>query len=138
VALAAAAIAVPASAQTVTTFSVFSKPIRGTGSFNPNTNTFTFRSRLVQPGDRDDVIGSDSGACKITKFSGHQPVRANCKVVFFLPAGKVKVKGTIDFTKHLNRVPVIGGTRAYNGVGGKVIVHNVSRPRNLIDFVLVK
>jgi hypothetical protein len=33
---------------------------------------------------------------------------------------------------------VIGGTRAYNGVAGKAIFHNVSSHRGLIDFFLVK
>ena len=137
-ALVAAVMAVPAGAATSLQFSVFSKPIPHTGNFNPNTNTFSFTDRLVQPGDRDDVIGHDKGRCTITRFSGHRPIAARCRVVFYLPAGKVKVKGSVSFSKHLNKIPVIGGTSAYNGVGGKVIVHNIQKNSNLIDFLLVK
>jgi hypothetical protein len=135
-ALAAAVVAVPASAQTTTKFSVLAITVGG--HFDRATNTFTFRDRLVQPGDRDDVVGRDKGACRITKISGHRPVTAHCRVVFYLPGGKVKANGDVDFRRDLNKVPVVGGTSAYNGVSGKAIVHDVGRNRTLIDFTLVK
>jgi hypothetical protein len=84
------------------------------------------------------VLGSDKGACKITRIAHHRPVTAHCRVVFFLSAGKIKVNGNIDFRRHLNKIPVVGGTRAYNGVGGKAIVHNVASNRTLIDFFLAR
>jgi hypothetical protein len=135
-ALAAAVVAVPATAQTVSKFSVFAITVHG--HFDRSTNSFTFRDRLVEPGERTEVLGSDKGSCRIKRIVGHRPVAAHCRVVFFLPAGKVKVNGDVDFRRHLNKIPVVGGTRAYNGVGGKVIVHDVSSNRNLIDFTLVK
>jgi hypothetical protein len=84
------------------------------------------------------VLGSDKGRCRITGTSRHRPTTAHCRVVFFFPNGKVKINGNLDFRRARNKVPVVGGTGAYNGVGGKAIVHNIGSNRPLIDFTLVR
>jgi hypothetical protein len=128
-ALTAAVVAMPASAQTTTKFSVLGITVEQ----HRTQNGFAFRDRLVQPGDRDDVVGSDKVRCaQLSRAKVH------CRGVFFFPNGKVKAIGDISFRKHLNKIHVVGGTRAYNGVGGKVIVHIAEHRDTLLDFTLVK
>jgi len=121
---------VPATAQSTQQFSVLAITVDS----HRSGNLFIFHDKLVEPGERSEILGTDKGRCAQID----NQAAAHCRVVFFLPAGKVKINGNIDFRRHLNKVPVVGGTRAYNGVGGKAILHNVSGRDTLIDFTLVK
>ena len=129
-ALAAAVFAVPASAQTTTRFSVLSV---GVEAHQVASNVTVFHDRLVEPGERSEVLGSDKGRCRVLGRT-----HAHCRIVFFLAAGKIKVNGNIDFNRRLIKIPVVGGTRAYDGVAGKAIIHNAGNRNALVDFVLVK
>jgi hypothetical protein len=129
-AIGAAAIAIPASgAQSI----VFHVDAVHNGSSHLNGRVLTFRSHLVRHGDRDDVIGHTKGRCRILSRRA-----AHCKVVYFLPNGKVKTDGRVLFHRERDRQPVIGGTRAYNGVGGKVIVEDARDHVTHLTFFLIK
>jgi hypothetical protein len=128
--LVAVIMAMPASA--ASEFTVLAITQHG----HQHGNVFSFRDRLVQPGDRDDVLGHDEGRCAVKKLGQQRPSTAKCRVVFYLPAGKIKVLGLIDFRQTRNKVPVIGGTRGYNGASGKAIVRNASGKTARITFVL--
>ena len=128
-ALATAAFVVPAGAQTVTKFSIVAIEV---GGHRVDRDTFEFRDRLVEPNNHSHVLGRDEGRCtQISRTTVH------CRVVFFFAAGKIKVNGRIDASRARNKVPVVGGTRAYNGVSGKAIVFFGGR-NTPIDFTLVK
>ncbi len=129
-ALATALFAVPASAQTVTKFSVLGRQV---SSHRVSSDTFAFRDRLLEPGNRSNVLGHDKGRCTLISRAA-----AHCRVVFSFANGKVKVNGTDRFRQHLSKVPVVGGTRAYNGVSGKSIVHHANHRDTLVDFTLVR
>jgi hypothetical protein len=129
-ALAAAVFAVAASAQTTIRFSVLSV---GVESHQVSNDVTVFHDKLVEPGERSEVLGRDRGRCRVLGGT-----HAHCRIVFFLAAGKVKVSGRAEFDRRLIKLPVVGGTRAYNGVGGKAIIHNAGNRNALIDFTLVK
>jgi len=129
-ALAAAVFAVAASAQTAIRFSVLSV---GVESHQVANGVTVFHDKLVEPGERSDVLGTDKGRCRTLG-----PTRDHCRIVFFLAAGKVKISGRAEFDRRLVKIPVVGGTRAYNGVGGKAIIHNAGNRNSLVDFTLVK
>lgn len=130
-ALGAAALAIPASgAQSI----VFHVDALHNGSSHINhRGVLNFRSHLVRHGDRDEVIGHTKGRCRILSHRA-----AHCRVVYFLPNGKVKTKGRVLFHRERDRQPVIGGTRAYNGVGGKVIVEDARDNVTHLTFFLIK
>ena len=50
--------------------------------------------------------------------------------------GEIKVVG--DVGSGDNRVNVVGGTQQFNGVAGKVIVHNKSKSVSKLHFHLVR
>jgi hypothetical protein len=129
-ALAAAAVAVPASAQTATKFRVLAITV---SAHRVSSDTFAFRDRLVKPRNHSNVLGHDEVQCtQLSRTTLH------CRAVFFFSNGKVKAKGNLDTTERRNKVPVIGGTSAYNGVAGKAIVTFRPHDRSLIEFTLVK
>ena len=129
-AIGAAAIAIPASgAQSI----VFHVDAVHNGSSHLNGRVLTFRSHLVRHGDRDDVIGHTKGRCRILSRK-----KAHCKVVYFFRQGKVKTDGRVFFRRERERQPVIGGTRAFNGVGGKVIVSDERSHVTHLTFFLIK
>jgi hypothetical protein len=119
-ALAAATVAAGASAQTVSKFSVIAKPTSGHRS---GPNHFVVRGRLVQPGDRDDILGHFKA-----RFARHGRIHA----VAIFPDGKIKFQG------QGNRIPIIGGTGRWNGAAGKVLIHNLRRNAALLTFTVVQ
>jgi hypothetical protein len=129
-ALGAAALAIPASgAQSI----VFHVDAVHNGSSHLHGNVLTFRSHLVRHGDRDDHVGDAKGRCRILSRT-----KAHCKVVYFFPNGKIKTDGRVLFRRNRERQPVIGGTRAFNGVGGKVLVRGERNHVTHLTFFLIK
>jgi hypothetical protein len=129
-ALGAAALAIPASgAQSI----VFHVDALHNGSSHLHGRVLTFRSHLVRHHNHRDVIGHTEGRCRIKSRT-----KAHCHVVYFLPGGKVKTDGRVLLNRERERQPVIGGTRAYNGVGGKVIVSDERSHVTHLTFFLIK
>ncbi len=129
-ALAAAALASTAgaanpSAQTAH-FSV--QAIQTSGHRGPN-NSFVFTERLRR---HHRVIGHDRVQCRQATNRG----LLRCKAVFFLPEGKIKAQG--NFGAGNNKLAVVGGTSAFNGVSGKLLVHNKRGNRSRLEFLLVR
>jgi hypothetical protein len=96
--------------------------------------TIISRGRLVNLADRDDVVGHD-----VVKISFHPKSRtARVRAIgYFRGQGSLKVKGRITGGK-TNRIPIIGGTGAFNGAAGKLKVRNLSSRRTLLTFIFVQ
>jgi hypothetical protein len=58
--------------------------------------------------------------------------------VYFFPNGKIKTQGRVYYRQDRERLPVIGGTRAFNGVGGKLIINEILDRVTHYDFFLVR
>jgi hypothetical protein len=125
VALIAAAVAAgPAAARqqhatTVTKFSVVEHVV----SAHRIGNREVTKGVLTEVGVPGHVLGTDKVSFTQT---GH--VRG---VVFF-PDGKLKVNGDL---RH-NKVPIVGGTRRWNGASGKLKFRSLSRDRTLLTFTV--
>ena len=129
-AVGAAIVAAPAAARPshsvrVTTFSV----VEHVRSAHRRGNTFITRGVLTEPGTGGaDVEGFDKAA--FTRHDGTTHVRA----VAFFPDGKLKVNGDLRHRK----VPIVGGTRRWNGAGGKLKFHPITSRRTLLTFTVVQ
>ncbi len=127
VAIAALAIAVSASsasAQTVTKFSVLA-----IGHGHRTSSGFVIKGRLVEPGERSEVVGSFKA-----EFSG--PRGRHVRLVAFFPDGKLKAHGRSGPGD--DKLPIIGGTRRWNGASGKVIAHSAGNNAELLTFTVVQ
>jgi hypothetical protein len=116
--VALAAFAAPASASFDSHFGVRSIQ---TSSAN-SANSFVFTEVLVAEYNHHLIVGHDKGKCSFD--SQHNKV--DCKVIVKLNGlvgghGTLKVRG--DLERRDNKLYVSGGTHAFNGVGGKVLVH---------------
>jgi hypothetical protein len=131
-ALGVAALAIPASGAQLIDFHADAIH-QGHSHFNQATHVLTFRNHLVSHFNHARHIGDTKGRCKIKSRA-----KAHCRVVYSFPNGKVKTDGRVFFRRNRDREPVIGGTRAFNGVAGKVIVSNERGHVTHLHFVLVK
>jgi hypothetical protein len=130
-AIGAAAIAIPASG--AQSFDFHLDAISTGTHFNQAHNVVTFTNRLVQHGDRDDKVGHNRGRCRIKTRT-----RSHCHIVYFFSNGKVKTQGRSNPRSQNSRLPVVGGTRAFNGVAGKVLTSGALNRVTHLHFVLVK
>jgi hypothetical protein len=121
VAVLGAVIVSTAGARIESRFSVLAHQTSG----HPVGNHFISRGRLVQPGDRDDVVGRYRA-----KFSRHGGVHAIAK----FPDGTIKIQGNGS----AHRVPIIGGTGRWNGAAGKVKTRNLRHGYTLLTFIVVQ
>jgi hypothetical protein len=131
IALAAAAAALvaitaTAGAQTVTRFSV----ITLTRSSHPAGHSIIVRHRVVEPGERSEVLGHD-----IAKFTPRgQRVRA--RIVFYFADGSLKVKGV--FGPGDNKLAIIGGSGRWNGASGKAKLRSAGPGAERYTFTIVQ
>jgi hypothetical protein len=129
-AVGAAIVAAPAAARPshsvrVTTFSV----VEHVRSVHRRGNTFIQHGVLTEPGSGGtDIEGTDEVAFR--RHDGTVHVRA---VVFF-PDGKLKVNGDLRHRK----VPIVGGTRRWNGASGKLKFVPITSRRTLLTFTVVQ
>jgi hypothetical protein len=124
-------LAIPASASFDHHFSVLSK----TTSQHQAGNKYRFTDKLLDPRNRHDRVGQDHGVCEF----GHQ--KARCRAVIHLKGeiggfGNISVSG--DLGPHDNRLNVVGGTRDFNGVAGKMLLHTVNSRVDRLHFDLVR
>jgi hypothetical protein len=124
-AVTALVIAGPAGAVTTAHFSVAA--VNHTS--HRTHHGFAFTERLRR---HHRFVGHDEVSCRINRRTH----KASCDAVFFFAAGKIKAKG--NFGRGDNRVQVTGGTSAFDGVAGKVLIHNVNARRTRLEFFLVR
>ena len=129
-AVAVAAVAATASARTETRFAVVASKGHG---HSLGGHSFLVHGRLSQPGDRDAHVGRYEA--KFTQRSNHTlRLRA---VANFRGEGSLKAKGLLSRGPN-SRVPIIGGTGAFNGAAGKLKIHNLRHGRALLTFIFVQ
>ena len=120
-AIAAAGLATAtAGAQTVTKFSVVEK----VKTAKRTDCCFVTTGALLSP-TTGGKVGTDEA-----KFTQTGHVRA----VAFFPDGKLKVSGKLNH----NKVPIVGGTRRWDGASGKLKFHPLSRRKTLLTFTVVQ
>ena len=104
-------------------FTVISKQVSGE---QISRHAFRFKDKLFQPGNRSNRVGRDKGKCR--QGPSHKKIR--CHAVVHLNGeigglGDLRVSGNLGHgDKRLN---VVGGTGDFNGVGGKLLLHTLSR-----------
>ena len=79
-----------------------------------------------------------------SKAVGHSEIQcfflggdgARCSGTFFLPEGKIEAGGAIHF-RRVSRIPVLGGTGAYAGARGEIVLTTINeqRDRNVIHLL---
>jgi hypothetical protein len=131
--LGATLLAVPASASFDHHFTVISKET----SFRDTPNGFRFKDKLFNPRNRSDRVGRDRGECEFRRRGR----RVRCHAVIHLNGdiggfGNIKVRG--GFTRNDNRLEVVGGTDDFNGVAGKMLLHERGRKVDKLHFDLVR
>lgn len=122
----ASVTATTAGAQTVTKFSV----VTLTKSSHPSGNSIIVRHAVVEPGERNEVLGRD-----VAKFTPRgQRVRA--RIVFFFADGSLKVKGV--FGPGDNKLAIIGGSGRWNGASGKARLRSAGAGAERYSFTVVQ
>jgi len=128
-ALAAAAtalvLAVGGSAQgNPHTIQLVERTVQNTQVHNPpkgfsQGDEFVFRSKLTDTSGQR--AGTDGGYCIFTKAARRSPV-AECSASLFLSDGKISVSGGANLGGRKVLLPVVGGTGAYEGAQGTLLV----------------
>jgi hypothetical protein len=82
-------------------------------------------------------IGADGGSCVFLSAPRGKSM-GDCTRVFFLPEGKISVLGGVRFREELQtfRLPVVGGTGAYDGAEGTLVFEQLKGAKNNITFNL--
>jgi hypothetical protein len=131
-ALGIALLAIPASASFDHHFSVLTR----TTSQHQNGNKYRFTDKLLDPQNPQNRVGKDHGVCTFT------PHRAKCRAVIRLNGeiggfGKISVSGDLE-PRHDDRLNVTGGTKDFNAVAGKLVIHTVSRRTDRLRLDLTR
>jgi hypothetical protein len=128
-AIAVAALAIPASASFDHHFSVIERQT----SSDRSGDTFSFKGKLFATFNRHDRVGRDRGECTQGARKVRCAARAhlNGEVGGF---GDIKVKGNLG--RHDDRLNVVGGSGDFNGVAGKVLVHDLGHNKSRLHFDL--
>ena len=135
--LGVAMLAIPASASFDRHFSVIGKQVSG----GPvGENAFRFKDKLLQPHNRANRVGRLKGICRAASpraIRCHADVHLNGEIGGF---GDLRVRGNIAAVAGLgdNRFNVVGGTGDFNGVAGKMLLHNLGRRADRLNFDLVR
>lgn len=119
--LVASALAASAGARSESRFRVIAD---GT-HHKQREHAFILKGKLRVPHNRSDVVGHFRA-----KFRRGGHIRA----VFTFDNGKIKATGDLNH----NKVPIVGGTRHWNGASGKVLIHNRKHNDALLKFVVVQ
>ncbi|HEX3262772.1 MAG TPA: hypothetical protein VHR37_03840 [Solirubrobacterales bacterium] len=91
-------------------------------SHRAGSNAFVAKHKLLDPNNRGSKVGRDRVKCR-DKGRG-----LKCHALFHLNGriggkGHIRVKGDLQRGDH--HLVVIGGTRQFNGVAGKLTVHGI-------------
>ena len=129
-ALAVVAIGATASAQRVTKFSVVA--IQKSQRRVSNRSLIS-KGRLAQVGNLSNTVGHYHARFTFRRKTRTARIRA---VAFFGRHTSLKAKGIQG--PHDNRLPIIGGTGAFDGAAGKLKTRNLGRNRTLLTFAFVQ
>jgi len=88
-----------------------------------------FKDRLVDPHNRHDPVGRDHWKCRVKrhKMKCHAFIHLNGKIG---GKGAIRVRG--DIQRNDDRLRVLGGSRQFKGVAGKMIFHGARRRFDLV------
>jgi hypothetical protein len=123
-AVAVVAIVATAGAKTETRFSVVhvdSKPGHPIGH-----NSFIQRGKLLLPSDHHVVVGHDVIKAKLHLRRAAVRLRIVARI---RGEGSLKAKGIVTGKHNPSRLPIIGGTGAFNGAAGKLKIRGQTRFR---------
>ena len=119
--LVAAVFAASAAARSESRFRVIADPTHQV----QRQHAFVLKGKLRQPHNRSNVVGHFRA--KFRK-GGHLAATAT------FANGKIRVSGN----QKNHKVPIVGGTRAWNGAAGKLLIHNLKHNEALLKFVVVQ
>ena len=93
---------------------------------------FQNKERLVDPNNHHDKVGSLRGPCreKSGHFKCHGVVHLNGEIG---GVGDIKIRGDLD--PGSDRLVVIGGSRQFNGVAGKMTTRGPKDAKYHFDLV---
>ena len=96
---------------------------------------FVFRGKLFDTSKKH--IGSSGGSCVFVVAARHKSA-AQCTNVFFLPEGKITAIGGVWYRPELQTfaVPIVGGTGAYNGAEGTLVIKQLRGGKSNLTFKL--
>ena len=137
----AAAIAALGAALLATSASAFDHHFSVTAKSRPSgpagPNAFRFRDKLLDPNNRHDKVGRDHGECRVKhqgrKIKCHGVVHLNGEIGGF---GDIRIRGDLERGDH--HLVVLGGTRQFDGVAGKLTVHHPNARFQTYHFDLVR
>ena len=115
-------------------FSVISKDVR----FHEIPDGFVGRTVLLNPANLDNRVGYGKVRCVFIERTR----KARCRVLFHLDGtiggfGDLLIKGNNGRRDHT--MNVVDGSGDFGGaVAGKVFIHHIAQPKNLIDFSLTR
>jgi hypothetical protein len=88
-------------------------------------HAFVVKGKLRESRQSSDVVGHFRA-----KFRRGGHIAAT----FTFDNGKIRASGN----RNHNKVPIVGGTRKWNGAAGKVLIHNLKHNEALLRFVVVQ
>ena len=89
-------------------------------------NAFVFKDKLLDPKDRSNKVGRDRFKCREkphNRLKCHALVRLNGKIGGI---GHIRVRGDIE--RGDRHMVVLGGSRQFDGVAGKMTIHQSTKP----------
>ena len=102
------------------------------------TTRFRFKDKLLDPHNRHNKVGRDRGKCRFKP----QNRKVKCRAIVHLNGesavlGNMRVRGDLD--RGPDHLVVLGGTRQFDGVAGKLTIHSTSNRRiDKLHFDLVR
>jgi hypothetical protein len=122
---------------------VFEHEVQATYSDHPpkkktsQGDELAFRSKLFETRTSKKQIGSSGGSCVFLLATRHKS-NATCTRVTFLPEGKITVVGGVWFRPENQTftLPIVGGTGAYNGAEGTLVIEQHNGGHNELTFKL--
>jgi hypothetical protein len=96
---------------------------------------FAFRGKLFDTSEKR--IGSSGGSCVFLLVTRHHS-SGQCTRVTFLPEGKISAVGGLWFRPELQTftLPIVGGTGAYDGAEGTLVIEQHRGGKNDLTFKL--
>jgi hypothetical protein len=101
-------------------------------------NSVRFKDKLLDPNNRHNKVGRDRGKCRFSprkeKVKCHAVIHLNGEIG---GVGNIRVRGDVERDDH--HLVVLGGTRQFDGVAGKMTIHNTKNRRiDRLHFDLVR
>jgi hypothetical protein len=128
-----AVLATPASASFDHHFSVIAKST----SQRQEGNVVRFKTKYLEPGNRDNRVGADRGRCTLRpraeKFVCRVVIRLNGEI-----GGNGHLSASGDLERHDNRLNIVVGDGDFNGVAGKMLIHTLNPRTERLHFDLVR